>query len=122
MLFHHKLIQCNLNHCWNAHNLLQQYMREHDIAIAIIAEPVSISERNWAGSSDKKAAIHWRPESLRTRCRTISAREGYVAIKYENIVLFSCYMSPNISLASYERILEELDYEVKRQSKDAVKV
>jgi len=87
---------------------------EQSIAIAIITEPICIPEQNWAGSSDKKAAIYWKPELLRARCQIASKGQGFVAIKYDDIVLFSCYISPNMGLTKYEEILKEMDHEINK--------
>lgn len=89
-------------------------MMEREIAVAIVAEPVHIPETNWAGSTDKRAAIFWRPDILRTQCKIASTGRGFVALCYSNIVIFSCYISPNISRNEFEEILEEIDFEIKR--------
>lgn len=113
MLFH-KLIQININHCWDAYNLLQQYMTEHEIAIAIISEPIHIPQDNCACSTDQKAIITWKAQLIRAQCKTVSIGEGFVAIMYNKIVLFSCYISPNIGTTKFEEILDELEYGIKR--------
>lgn len=51
-------VQINLNHCWSAQDLLQQFMREKEIDFAMVREPIHIPERNWTGSGNKGAAIH----------------------------------------------------------------
>lgn len=55
------IVQINLNHCWGAHDILQQFMKERKIEVAMITEPIYIPERNWIGSMDKGAAICWNP-------------------------------------------------------------
>lgn len=113
MLFH-KLIQININHCWDAYNLLQQYMVEHEIAMAMISEPIHVSMDNCACSTDKKAVIIWKPDLIRAQVKTVSAGEGFVAIMHNQMVIFSCYISPNIDITKFEEILDELEYEIKR--------
>lgn len=113
MLFH-KLIQVNINHCWDAYNLLQQYMAEKEIALAIISEPIHIPQVNCASSTDKKAAIIWKPDLIRAQIKTVSTGEGFVTITYNQMVIFSCYISPNIGFSKFEETLNELEYEIKR--------
>lgn len=111
--WNYKILQCNINHCWDAHHLLQQYMVEQDVAIAIIAEPVHISE-DWICSTDEKAAICWKPKILRTKGRIVTSGEGYVALKFDDTIIFSCYISPNRNIQEFEEYVDNIDYEVKR--------
>ncbi|XP_025263066.1 uncharacterized protein LOC105257610 [Camponotus floridanus] len=65
---------------------MDQYMVEHEIAIAVISEPIHIPTDNCASSSDQKAAIIWKSNLLRAQCRAISSGEGFVAIMYGQTV------------------------------------
>lgn len=61
------VIQCNLNHCWNALDVLKQFTLEKDIDICVISEhPPGISDTsNWFSSTNGLAAIMWVPERSR---------------------------------------------------------
>lgn len=59
IMMNYNIVQINLNHCWGAHDMLQNYMKEKDIDVAMVKEPVWIPEGNWIGSGNKSAAIHW---------------------------------------------------------------
>lgn len=65
-------IQGNLNHCWKAHDVLKQFMLEHDIAVGIISESRRIPEApNWSGSKDGRAAINWNPKLMVDRGKVV---------------------------------------------------
>jgi len=110
----YKLVQCNLNHSWGAHNLLQQNIQEQDFSIAIVSEPVCIPKNDWYSSLDKNSAIHWRSRYVKHRCKLLFRGNGHVAMQYGDLAIFSCYISPNCSLLEYEKFIEELDMNIKR--------
>lgn len=59
------IIQCNLNHSWNARDVLFQYIKEESIAICTIAVPVNIPDSlAWFGSEDRRSAIYINVEIL----------------------------------------------------------
>lgn len=93
MLKNLKIVQINLNHCWGAHNLLQQFMKERGIEVALVTEPIYIPEKNWISSINKGAAISWTPD-IKARIKEVVREEEFVAMELENIVMISCYISP----------------------------
>ncbi|GAB1867741.1 hypothetical protein CAJAP_08820 [Camponotus japonicus] len=92
------IVQINLNHCWGAHNLLQQFMRERRMEVALVTEPIHIPEKNWISSKSKGAAILWMPD-IKARIIEVVREEEFVAIELENIVMISCYFSPRFNLS-----------------------
>lgn len=53
---------------------------------------------------------------LRAHCCKIAA--GFVALKFNNIVVFSCYISPNVGLASFKSTLENIEFEITKIASD----
>lgn len=105
-----KLLQCNLNHSWGAHDILSQHMLEMEIGICTIAEPVQIPKSaSWAGSKNGKAAIRWNPSKVGRSGTIVDTGEGYVAVCFGTVIVMSCYISPNISREEYLEFLDELD-------------
>lgn len=104
-----KIIQSNLNHCWQAYDLLQQFMAEHSIDIGFLSEPVMIHPSSrWLVSLDGRAAITRSPSctaplSLRLR------RNEFVVGTMDDMTLITCYCSPNTGLSHFEDLLSELD-------------
>lgn len=101
-----RVLQCNTNHSWPAQDLLAQCMIEKDIGVCAVAEPRHVPNSSfWFASKDGKAAWTWRPEDLSRTCALIAKGNCFVAIKYDNFHLISCYISPNVPL---DEFLDEL--------------
>lgn len=106
------LVQFNMNHCWGAHNLLQQFIRERSIDIAMVTEPIYIPGKNWLASRNKGSAIYWTP-NINCRVREVVVEDEFVAIEVKNIVLVSCYIPPSVDLSKFSEILRKLETKVK---------
>ncbi|GAB1860854.1 Reverse transcriptase [Camponotus japonicus] len=104
----HNIAQINLNHCWGAHDMLQNYIKEKEIDIVIIAEPVNIPDGNWARSDNKGAAICWS-NKIRERIKVVYNGNDFVAIELGEIVIFSCYIPPKKTLKEFSRTLKEIE-------------
>ncbi|CAI6362891.1 unnamed protein product [Macrosiphum euphorbiae] len=111
-----KVIQINLNHCWAAQQLLLQTMAELQSSIAIISDyyrPMGGDER-WFNSVDGKSAIFVTGNS----CPTIThhgAGPGFVWVRIDNLVLYSCYCSPNCTLQEFDAFLGGLEASIRLQ-------
>lgn len=80
--------------------------------IAMITEPIHKPERNWAGSENKGAAIHWATK-IKMRIREIFKGKEFVAIEAKDVVLISCYISPKASLKEFSEVLREMEYNIR---------
>lgn len=54
-MMRYNIVQINLNHCWGAQDLLQQYMKEKEVDIAIVSETIHIPDRNWVGNGNRSS-------------------------------------------------------------------
>lgn len=43
----YSIAQINLNHCRGAHDILQQFLKDKEMDIAMVTEPIYIPDRNW---------------------------------------------------------------------------
>lgn len=102
----YNIVQVNLNHCWGAHDMLQQFMKSRNIYIAMITEPVYIPD-TWASSNDKKAAIFW-VKDLKVRVKTVFKGEEFIAVEINDLILISCYISPKLKLVEFSEVLDRL--------------
>jgi len=111
------IIQINLNHCWAAQQLLIQTMAERSSSIALICDyhkPMGNYER-WINSVDGKSAIYVTGNS----CRLImdhGAGSGFAWARINNNVLYSCYCSPNCTIAEFDSFLAGLESSIRLQS------
>lgn len=103
-----KFLQTNLNHCASAQDLLLQEMAETRTDIAIVAEPYRIPDTIfWSADTNEKAAIIWNP-TMRPPYVRVCQRAGYVGVKQKNLLILSCYASPNREIAVFEDFLREI--------------
>ncbi|XP_078051336.1 uncharacterized protein LOC144477483, partial [Augochlora pura] len=107
------VLQINLHRCKMAQDLMVQYALENDVNIVIISEPYSIMD-NWYGDTNQDAAIWVTSRTLRRNINIhVFAREkGVVAVKIDEISIFSCYISPNIQMDEFREILATIEAEV----------
>lgn len=108
-------IQCNLNHCWKAHDVLKQFVLEHGIAASIISEPRRIpTAHNWCGSKDGRAAINWNPKLMGDRGKVVFRGDACIAVSFNRLVVVSGYISPNCTREEFLEFLDELDEVIRR--------
>lgn len=106
-----RFLQCNLNHCANAQDLLTQSMAQWSINVAMVSEPY-ISElrtaSNWIVDTEGLAAVILDGDQMALAGPHLKGR-GCVAVRVsENLVVISAYFSPNKTLAEFERFLVEI--------------
>lgn len=105
-----KFIQFNANHSSGAQDLALQYMAENEIDFGLFSEPWYIPENNanWFRSSCRRAAIFCNKVETRKRCRMVASHEGWSGVEFGDLLIVSCYLSPNEGMASLQRALKEL--------------
>lgn len=109
-----KIMQINTNHSRPAQDLVMHVMRKRGASVALIAEPHNVpSHPCWIGSEDRSSAIIWTlSEDLRFAAGLLSGPD-FVAIDCGEMVVFSCYFSPNRPLTTFRSSLDTLSAAVK---------
>lgn len=102
------IIQCNLNHSWNALDLLKQYLIELRTDVCAISEPPprTNTSAGWYTSLNGSAAIFISVPYPR---RLVGRTRSTVTVIIEEMYIISCYVSPNVSRVEYDAFLGELD-------------
>jgi len=91
-----KIVQVNLNRQVGSNDLILQFMRETDVAVAAISEPNFVpDDPGWIASTDELAAITWRGSVRAVDCLAIARGEGYYVARLGEMYVCSCYFSPN---------------------------
>lgn len=104
-----KFLQVNVNHSWGAQDLMAQHMEEWNIGIGIISEPVHVPQSPlWYGDRSGVAAIVWCPHHVPFPCVPLFRGNGCVAIGCGDLVIASCYVSPNSTIREYQTFIDEL--------------
>lgn len=82
--------------------------------LCVVAEPVKIPDSPyWFGSNDGRAAIRCNSEILRRSCLLVKRGRHFVAVKCDDVIVISSYVSPNLSLTGFLDFLEELSEAVR---------
>jgi len=107
------LLQVNLNHVRAAQDLLDQYAAERDASIMVISEPYRVPPDNpcWAAARagyKVDVAIAWRRSKDPLPCTFLEAGEGYVAIRWGDVVVVGVYLAPSLDRAEFETRLGKI--------------
>lgn len=112
-----RILQVNLNCCKVAQQLLLQTATEKKADIMIICEQ-NKTLPHWYADTDGKAAIAMHqaitPEEIGHPGR------GYMWVRIRGIRIYSCYVSPNISIDDYRDYLERLEASIRATSGEVI--
>lgn len=116
-----KIIQVNVDRGKAAFDLLHSTCREKCIDIAIVAEPNKkmASRGHWVMDSNMDAAIRVFSRDVNI-LKYDTEQKGFVWIELDDLVVYSCYASPNISEQDFESYLQALGESLKMQKKQVV--
>lgn len=78
-----KILQININHARDGHNLMLQRMIEDDFALSIVPEPYMIPQDNplWFSNDTETVAITWRKTKDPLPCIPLEKGKYHVAVK-----------------------------------------
>lgn len=106
-----KILQCNINHCRIAQDLLAQYELEKRIGITIISEPYRIPKfLDWASNTNDTVAIHWNCNLVKSSRMIRYIGEYVLAVQWQEFNIIACYFPPNLSNDEYGDFLAEMEY------------
>ena len=117
-----KILTCNLGRSKAAHALIERTAAELQASIIICPEPNKkiVSNGNWFIDERKDTAIRVINKDIRV-LNTIKGC-GYVQIELLNIVIYGCYISPNIPLEDFATYLASLKNSISLQRKKVILV
>ncbi|KMQ86483.1 reverse transcriptase [Lasius niger] len=100
---------CNLFNSWRTQNLLEQHVIELNAGICAISEPRHVPDNPfWHCSTNRQAAVFWRPAGVTKTCSLIHRAQDFVVIRYGEISIISCYISPNANRGDFLNFLDDL--------------
>ncbi|KAK9685676.1 Endonuclease-reverse transcriptase [Popillia japonica] len=103
-----------------AHDIAYAVAFDNSIDIIIIGEPnIKIAKENQYILDNKtNVAIYVKNKDIGICSHSLG--EGFVCLKWEHWRLIGCYVSPNISLAEYDKHLDNLAEEIKSEDTEVV--
>jgi len=105
-----KFIQCNLNHCIVAQDLLGQYMVEQKADVALISDPHLPTSTWYTDNGLRRAAIHITGG---VPIGNVVRDAEFVTVRINGVQVYSCYASPNRPLDHYRDFLQRLENSVR---------
>lgn len=115
-----RILQTNLGRGRIAHDIAYAVAFDSSIDIIIIGEPnIKIAKENQYILDNKtNVAIYVKNKDIGICSHSLG--EGFVCLKWEHWRLIGCYVSPNISLAEYDKHLDSLAEEIKSEDTEVV--
>lgn len=109
----HRILQINLNHCRGAQDLLFQTVSERKADLVIVSEPYKVPNRtDWVSSLTGTAAIY----AVTTgSIAEIERSQGFVAVRWNGIIVYSCYVSPNVPFNMFSSFLNRLTVSISQK-------
>lgn len=105
-----RIIQVNLNRCKAAQHLLLQTATEKKADVMIISEQ-NKTLPHWYSDTDGKSAIAMHqaitPEEVG------NPGQGYAWVRVQGIRIYSCYVSPNITMDDFRDYLDRLETSIR---------
>lgn len=116
-----RFLQTNLNHCRAAQDLLCQALVEKSTDVAIISEPYArsiLGDTRWILDRSERAALGVMNDTFTVG--EVEREDGFVAAKVNGVTVYSCYASPNSSIANFRTLLDKLEQSVRRKQGDII--
>lgn len=116
-----RVLQCNLARRKIAMDMLYKNAEEGKIDLAIVAEPNknAVGGGRWLTDTRRDVGMMIFNQQTRTG-RTSTITNGFVWMEVEDIVVYGCYVSPNIDLEEYGEYLWRLGDSLKRHRRRTI--
>lgn len=112
-----RFLQINLNCCKVAQQLMLQTATEKRANILIISEP-NRNCKEWYADTEGKAAIALLQGAIPEQIG--KPGKGYAWLRYQGIRIYSCYVSPNITMAEYIDYLQNLEASIRSENGEVI--
>lgn len=112
-----KVLQTNVNHARQAHDLAVLRTLEEEMALAVISEPCRArlprDHESWHISKKETMAIFVNNMGLTATSRMITNGDDYVLIKWGKIYIMGIYLPPSYSKKKYEQVMDEIENKIR---------
>lgn len=113
-----KILQVNVDRGREAMDLLYKTVEDKNVDIIILAEPnrIKVIKGQWYTERNLDAAIGVVNKQI--KIEDTGNGPGFVWVELEKMVIYSCYISPNVNLQIYTDFLNGLRKDMKKQKKE----
>ncbi|XP_076549205.1 uncharacterized protein LOC143306714 [Osmia lignaria lignaria] len=117
------VLQANLNHCRAAQDILWQAAHDYRADIVVISEPHR-PRPEWhtdpSGTLSMWCVQRTPPTAELGMIRKIHTSDGCIGLETRDFVIFGCYFSPSLTMATYEGQLDGLAAGVASSTKPVI--
>jgi len=115
-----RLIQLNTHRSNQAQDLLVATANKRHVDVVLVSEPNRrrVLRGNWKSDLEGDAALLQMSKSLITT--KSGAGKGFVWVEFQDIVILSCYFSPNKPIEEFSLRLDELGSIIRNQTKEVI--
>ncbi|KAI4470019.1 reverse transcriptase [Holotrichia oblita] len=113
-----ELMTGNIDRGNAAMDLMYKVAEEEMADIVIMAEPTPkrVQHSEWIVDNRTDVAIRIRNKNVRILNKGLG--DGYVWVETQGIIIYGCYISPNINLASFTNFQQNLRRDMKKHQKE----
>lgn len=114
-----KILQTNLGQTKAAHDLAYAKVCESNIDLLVVAEPnkAKVSKPGWILDTLGDIAIYTNNKKC---IIAVPKKQGYLIVELRSLVLVCGYISPNISLLSFKKKVDDIMMNARNTKKDFV--
>ncbi|XP_060516982.1 uncharacterized protein LOC132696260 [Cylas formicarius] len=115
-----KIMQGNVDRGSKAVDMLYKMAEERGTDIVLVAEPnrKKLKGGKWIHDQNMDAAIYVPGGQIKILQH--GAGVGFVWVETPHIIIYSCYISPNVDIVTFENFLHKLREDMKKQKKEMV--
>lgn len=113
------VIYCNLNRTRVAHDMFDCIGEDIGAQVFCCSEPnqtIAKTKKEWR-VDDKHDIAQWTTEE---GCSNAGRGKGFVWMEYHGIVIYTCYISPNVPINEYDDFLNGLDNSIGSQNTEVL--
>lgn len=120
MAGHINIMQINIGRSRAAYDLLQQTAKEKQIDIILISETNKTMAKKIGANSDKKQDTQIIIVNKNIKVEKFGKGNGFNWVELEDVLIFSCYVSPNVPDLMLENMLVDIDNLLQSKNKDII--
>lgn len=115
------VLQCNLQRSVAAHALMEKTATENNAAMVIISEPNwNLARRNGLFIDTATNVAIKTYEPFCPRILNYKKGPGFVWIELPQLIVYGCYISPNVNIDDYKSFTTALQLSIRQQKKEVL--
>ena len=112
------ILYCNTNRSKDSHDIMNKQSKEILADVICVSEPnwTTVSNCDWIRDKNTDAAI----KSNGTMAVKKEVGDGFCSIELDNLIIYSCYISPNANIQTFECFLMGIKASIGEKKKPVI--